>query len=152
MKKTFIALAAALPMLSMVACSGQKGESKDKADEPKNELYTGVLPAADAAGVRYELSLDYKDSVAGAYDLTQTYMVDNAQKTDSVVKSKGDFTTEMKDGKSYLKLTEAAKDSTAEALAPLCFVVDSDSTITMVNSALEVSTTPGMNYTLTLSK
>ncbi len=68
-------------------------------------------------------------------------------------KSEGDFTVMDKDGKKYLKLVKDAKDSAeGSAETPMYFLVESDSTIVMVNQNLEVSETPGMNYTLKLSK
>lgn len=164
MKKTTLIMAAALSMMTMGACTGNKAGSCDKAkcgDGDKKELYTGVLPAADADGVRYSLKLEYDDDhnyTDGDYDLLETYLEQDSTsavgfKDGKSFKSEGDFTVMDKDGKKYLKLVQDAKDSAQGSNAgPMYFLVESDSTIVMVNSDLQVSETPGLNYTLNLAK
>ncbi len=166
MKKAIYMVAAGLSLMSMAACSGNKTCNGDKscgsgADGDKKELYTGVLPAADTDGVRYTLSLEYDDDknyTDGDYDLIETYLKADTTATTGYTdgksfKSEGDFTVEKKDGKSYLKLVQDVKDSDAGSnVGPMYFLVESDSTLVMVNSDLQVSETPGLNYTLKLSK
>lgn len=155
MKKTIVLTTAALAMLSMAACSGEKsckGEvcSKDCKDDV---VYTGVMPAADCDGIRYTLLLDYDDDMTdGDYKLVETYIQADTLSpvgyTDiKSFASEGDFTVNKQDGKTYLKLQEETKNPSATG-ATTFFLVDSDSTITMTNSDLEVSSIPGMNYTL----
>lgn len=166
MKKSIYMLAAGLSMLTMAACSGNKTCNGDKscggcADGDKKELYTGVVPAADTDGVRYMLSLEFDDDHnynKGDYDLIETYLKADTTATTGYAdgksfKSEGDFTVMQKDGKSYLKLVQDVKDSEKGSNAgPIYFLVESDSTIVMVNSDLQVSENPDLNYTLKLSK
>ena len=135
-------------------CNG--GKCDGKCDD---KVYTGVLPAADADGVRYTLKLDYDDNgMKGDYDLVETYL-----KADTVSAlgykdlrsfiSEGDFKVEKQGDKTYLQLVKDQKDSSiGSAETPMYFLVDSDSTLTMTNAQLEVSATPGMNYTLKLAR
>lgn len=118
-----------------------------------DEVYTGVIPAADCDGIRYTLTLDYDDDAKdGDYKLVETYI--QADSTSAIgysdVKtfaSEGDFTVNKKGDKTYLKLVKDQKDSQAgSAETPIYFVIDSDSTITMTNADLEIPATPG--YTL----
>lgn len=156
MKKSFIMLATAAVAMMAASCAGNKAKCDDAqcaATEEKTEevVYTGMLPAADAAGVQYILKLDYssdsEDLVKGEYDLYEVYMVADTE-AEGALKNAVDVTTEgifvgfEKDGKNYLKL---------EGVNPLYFVVDTDSTVTMVNADLEAATT-GLNYTLNAVK
>lgn len=158
MKKTLFTAAAAFALLSLGACSNQncsKGSCGDAGD--KEEVYTGVLPAADADGIRYTLDLDFDDDnnyTDGDYDLVQTYLVSDTTATSGIsdansFKSKGDFTVAESNGKKYLKLVPDRKFTNAE---PLNFLVESDSTIVLVGADLQPSATPGLNYTLKLVK
>ena len=157
MKKTFFVSAAAVALLSLAACSGNKSASDQTVAEEtsKNVTYDGILPAADCDGIRYTLNLDYAGDNDGSYKLDQIYLivdktVPSGYKDKASFKSEGNFAVESKDAKKYIKLTEAAKpDATPEVMY---FLVDSDSTLTMVNADLEVSTSPGLNYTLKLEK
>lgn len=155
MKKSILFVAAGMALMSMAACSGNcsKDEACKKSDV--KEVYTGVLPAADCDGVRYTLTLDYDDdSRDGDYNLVETYLqADTTEMTGykdvKTFASEGDFTVEKKGDKTYIKLVKDQKDSQAgSADTPMYFVVDSNSAITMTNANLEVSETPGMNYTL----
>ena len=163
MNKIMLMAAAGLTVLSMASCSGNKCDkdaSCDNCDKncDKEVLYTGVLPAADCDGIRYTLHLDYDDNgQKGDFILVETYLGSDTTtalgyKDLQTFTSKGDFTVAQQDGKTYLKLVEYTKDSSARATDMMYFVVDSDSTITMTNSSLETSAMPGMNYTLKISK
>lgn len=165
MKKIIYMAGAALALMSMSACSGNGGGSTcsdGKCDSKCKEdmLYTGVLPAADAPGVRYALTLDYDDDKGckeGDYDLVETYLTADSTSVAGVAdgvtyKSEGDFTVFEKNGKKYIKLVKDAKDSNPNASDNLYFELSSDSTLTMVNSSLEPSVNTELNYTLTLAK
>lgn len=169
MKKSIYLAAAALAMMSMAACSGYNSNQANGGNYAKaydkDQVYTGVLPAADAAGVRYTLTLDYDDDhnyTDGDYDLIETYLVTDSvsatgYKDGQSFKSEGDFTV-MKgsgenEGKTYLKLVQDVKDSAQGSNAgPMYFLVESDSTVVMVNSDLQTSVNPDLNYTLKLVK
>lgn len=163
MKKSIFIAAAAISLMSMAACTGNQKSNGDSkfADGDKKELYTGVLPAADTDGVRYALQLDYDDDhnyTDGDYDLLETYLEADTTsalgfKDGKSYKSEGDFTVMDKDGNKYLKLVQDVKDSQAGSnVGPMYFLVESDSTIVMVNSDLQKAENPEMNYTLKLSK
>ncbi len=173
MKKSVFFAATAIAMMSMVACSGNNGKNScdgngscGTCNNPcKDQVYTGVLPAADAAGVRYTLTLDYDDDhnyTDGDYDLIETYLVTDSvsatgYKDGQSFKSEGDFTvikgSGENQGKTYLKLVQDVKDSAKGSNSgPMYFLVESDSTVVMVNSQLEQSVNPDLNYTLKLVK
>lgn len=160
MKKIVLMAGAALVALGMASCGGNKTEGdkacNDKACEKGDveAVFTGVLPAADCDGIRYTLTLEYDaDDKDGDYKLIETYIQADTTETTGYkdlrsVASEGDFTVNKQGDKTYLKLVKDAKDSAPEASDNLYFVVDSETAITLTNSDLEVSTTPGMNYTL----
>lgn len=156
MKK--IVFAAAVAALAFTACnSGNSCKSGNDGD--KNELYTGVLPAADADGILYNLSLDFDDDhnfTDGDYHLTETYLMTDTVRGKSFdgrsFKTEGDFKVETRtvDGKEvkYLKLTPEAKESVGNASSDvLYFIIDSDNSITLTDAELSM---PGdsLNYTL----
>lgn len=160
MKKMLLFAAAALSMISMAACSGNKCAKDGKCADRPDETYTGILPAADAEGIRYTLKLDYEDddnNKSGDYDLSESYVVADSTATTGFRDSKtylseGDFTVVEKDGKTYLKLVKDAKDSNANASASLAFEVTSDSTLLMVNDQTfeAPADSTALNYTLRL--
>lgn len=165
MKKTVLGMAA-LAALSLASCGGNNSKCNgaagcdSKCDE-KVEIFSGVLPAADAEGVRYTLKLEYDDDhnfTDGDYDLDETYLVADSTATDGMradksFKSEGDFSVTDKDGKKVYKLVPDVKDSNPEAtLTPMYFVLDNDSTLTLVNDKLERAANPDMNYSLKLAK
>lgn len=163
MKKTIMMAAAALALCGMTACSGSNSGKSSDSDSTKTECckaekqeFAGILPAADADGVRYELKLDYTaDSTcnAGRYSLDETYLTaSSSDSSDKKFKSEGSFSIEKQYGKSYLKLVQDKKEDSASAEAPLYFLCDTDSTITMVNANLEVPQDSSLNYTLKLVK
>lgn len=157
MNKLVYYAAAALSVVSMAACSGKKcGEGK--CAERADEVYSGVLPAADADGISYTLKLEYdddKDNKAGDYELNETVLGSDSVGLNhkATYLSEGDFTTVEKDGKKYLKLVKDAKESNASASDSMIFLVSSDSTLTMVNDSFEAAPdSAGLNYTLKLMK
>ncbi len=166
MKKTILFAAAGLAMLGMAACSGNKSASADSCNDcgkcakgDKTEVFTGVLPMADADGMRYTLTLEFdNDDNDGDYKLVETVvMADSTSAVGSTdgksFASEGDFYIKTKDGKTYYELKKDQKDSQAGSLdTPAYFLVDSDSTLTMVNADLEKAANPEMNYTLKLVK
>lgn len=149
-----------LAALGLTACNNTDkccGNScKDKMDE--DQLFTGVLPAADSEGIRYQLKLDYDHNFSkGDYDLVETYLVADSTAVTGVAdkvsyKSEGDFTVVEQNGKKYLKLLKDIKDSHANAASNLYFEVSSDSTLTMVNADLQPAADKNLNYTLKLVK
>ncbi|MDE6832512.1 MAG: hypothetical protein K2J07_07260, partial [Muribaculaceae bacterium] len=85
----------------------------------------------------------------GTYQLTQTYFNTDSAATEGIAvigefNSEGTFKVTTNDDKSYITLYD---DST---VAQDNFLIDSDSTITMVNAELEVPT--ALNYTLSVVK
>lgn len=156
MKKLIYAVAVALVALSTAACS-DKGKQYDKRDGDRKEVYTGVLPAADASGIRYTLALDYDDDngyTDGDYKLVQTYLVSDSvarlKYRDSVsFKDKGDFTVTAQNGRKVIKLTPSPKSKQGEILY---FLVDNDSTITLTMASLEAPVDTMLNYSLKLVK
>ncbi len=160
MKKTLFGVAAAL--LTLTACSGNKTcDNKSACNTDKDLVYSGILPAADAEGVRYTLTLDYDDNgQKGDYDLNQAYLGADSLSTDGYkvlnsFKSEGDFMVETRDvdGKQvkYLRLVPDAKDSAGDTTT-LYLLMPNDSTLTLVGSNLRPSEMPGMNYDLKLKK
>ena len=156
-----ILFASALAVMMLGACADNNKSCSARGSDKDVMTYTGLLPAADVAGVRYMLTLDYDDDNAkGDYDLVEVYVASDTTSASgyrdvSSYKSEGDFTvidgTGDKAGKKYLKLVKDAKDSSAGAVSgPLYFLVDSDSKLVMVNDSLQPSETPGLNYTLTI--
>lgn len=161
MRKTIYMMAAVAAILGMAACSGNCGSNSGCARGDREEVYTGVLPAADCEGIRYVLRLDFDDDnnwQDGDYDLLETYVGVDTVATASIkdvnsYDSEGDFTVINGEGanagKKYLKLVKNARKSSQGASDELYFEVDNDSTITLVNSNLERAATP-LNYSLKL--
>lgn len=148
----------AIGALAMTACSNNRQSAHSNTDGNRDEVYTGVMPAADAAGIRYTLHLDYDDDhnfTDGDYDLTETYIAGDTTamlgyKDLNSFRTEGDFTVETgipadKTAK-YIKLVPDRKYGSAQAM---CFLISSDSTLTLLDAQLAVPQTPGLNYTLT---
>lgn len=159
MKKTFCMAAAALAVLAMTSC-GNCNNKCNKGEKIDDLTYTGILPAADAEGIRYSLKLDYdddKNNMEGDYDLVETYLLSDSLAVAGVrdgasYKSEGDFTVVEQGGKKYLKLVKDQEDSNTNAASNLYFEVSSDSTLTMVNSELQPAANSDLNYTIKLVK
>lgn len=160
MKKTFYLTTAVLAVISITSCSGTKKSGSEPAEtRSQQEVYSGILPAADADGIKYTLKLDYSsdpDFKSGIYDLEESYLMVDSLSSDGIKtiqtdNSNGNFTIfegeGSNSGKYYLKLVDQA-DSIAAT--PVFFLVENDSTITMVNAELEPSPNPDFNYSLTL--
>lgn len=163
MRKSIVCLAASVLMLSMGACStkscdeggGRVCEAASETKIAKSEVYTGVLPAADAMGIVYTLRLNYGTADNGEYDLVESYLAGDDKSNVSGItvresySSEGSFTVKKgsgeNSGKTYLKLQNSAG-------APIYFIVNPDTTITMVNESLQPSENKDLNYTLTLAK
>ncbi|MBD5289928.1 MAG: copper resistance protein NlpE [Bacteroides sp.] len=163
MKKSFyVAAAAAFALTGLASCGGNKSCNNNcGSKQDKIEIYTGVLPAADCDGIRYTLHLDYDEDdnfMKGDYDLTETYLVSDSTSVGGVsdnksFRSEGDFTVNNKAGKKYLRLVQDRKDSQqGSAEGPIYFLVENDSTLTLVNDDLQLPDAPGLNYSLKLSK
>lgn len=159
--KKMLLFATALIALLPVACSHSE-KSCSGSDCSKDAVYTGVLPAADADGVRYTLTLDYDDDhnyTTGDYDLVEVYLQGDTTSATGYhdaasYRSEGDFSVITGQGadssKKYIKLVKDARDSSTGSVdGPLYFMITSDNTLEMVNDQLQPSETPGMNYTLT---
>lgn len=142
-------------MIAMASCSSSKTDASstesDSAAVTVEKVYSGVLPAADAAGIRYTVTLtaDSASTVAGSYNLVEAMLKSDGVSDSTEVKTTGAYMVQTKDGKSYLKLTPEVADSTAQ---PLYFYIASDSTIIMVNADLQESANPDLNYTLNIQK
>lgn len=161
MKKMIYFAAAALSMVSMAACSGNKCGGNGKcAPAIPDEVYAGILPVADADGMSYTLRLDYDDdkgNKAGDYDLTEQVLVSDSTNflgltPSATFLSEGDFTVVEKDGNKYLKLVKDVKNSNAAASGTLTFLVASDSTLVMVNDVTMETPTDVAAYTLKMVK
>lgn len=177
MKKTVFFAASVLALAGLASCSGNNKNCNNDStccnaencpagttfdhDGDMMQTYTGVLPAADADGVRYTLTLKYdKDDNfrEGDYGMIETFVVADSTATTGYkdtksFRSEGDFTVGEKDGKKFLRLVQDVKDSQPGSNAgPIYLLADSDTTLTMVNAELQPAENSELNYTLTLSK
>lgn len=156
MKKTLLGIALTAVLFGIASCDGGHKEGRSDLGDHK-DVYTGLLPAADCAGIRYTLRLDYDDDhncTVGDYDLVETYLVTDSlshiQHSNSVsYQSKGDFTvaSDTKGGK-YIELVPDRHYRNAERLY---FLITSDSTLTMTTRDLELPAS-GFDYTLRKAK
>lgn len=166
MKKAFLLGLAILP-LALASCGNCKNGSCDNTANgrggDKEELYAGVLPAADAEGIVYTLRLDYDDDnnfTDGDYALTQTALVADtvgapAVKAGVTSYTEGDFRIEDKTvngaAAKVLTLVPEAKESLGTAdNSTLYLLVNGDNTLTLVNADLTKAENDSINYTLTL--
>ncbi len=150
MKSYFVA--AALGMLALSACNGtdksattataaaDSVKSEATIAQSKTEIFKGMLPAADADGIEYTLTLNYTDDNCGTYNLVQVYQ----NKDKSSFTDDGSFVIDKKDDKSYLKLTDSKNNSSVQY-----YLIDSPSKITLVGADMKPAAT-GLNYSLTL--
>lgn len=151
MSRKLFYFTAAATLLTFGACAQkQSPASTSMADRGSvDRVYSGVLPAADADGVRYTVLLDYDDDGNGGdYDMVETYFMTDSTGVNDIASfaSEGDFTVGTSDsGQKYLKFDN-------DGAGQIFFVVDTDSTITLTDASLTPVATPGMNYTLKAAK
>lgn len=148
--------AALLAFGALASCSTDKGRTCDsKKCDGRVETYQGILPAADADGIRYVLTLEYDSADDGDYHLTQQYL-DGNDKVIRSYESEGDFTV-MKvrpngEEGEFLKLEPDHSSQAADKSADvLYFMRDSDTALTLVGADLQRATS-GLNYTITADK
>lgn len=160
MKKSIFMTAAAAALVMLGACTTkdyQKGDDTTSTKVDREEVYTGVIPAADCDGIRMTVHLDFDDDAKdGDFKMVETYFNNDSTATGTTdintFTSEGDFTVGQKGTTTYYKLVADTTGAPAGPGDVTYFVVDSDSTITLANQDLEVSQAPGMNYTLKVSK
>lgn len=146
-----------LAALALTACGSRKcdkgGDCAQTAKTDGDMYYEGVLPAADAAGIRYSLVIDYDDDnpAKGDYELTQTYLKDDGSPISSFY-SEGDFDvktgTPANSAARYLVMVPEVEDGAAPA-DTMYFLAETDSTLTLAGEDLSKSVNPGLNYTIT---
>lgn len=165
MKKSILLGLAILP-LALASCGNCNNGSCNAANGrggDKEELYAGILPAADAEGYLYTLRLDYDDDhnfTDGDYALTQTAIVADtlgapAYNAGVTSYTEGDFTIESKNvngvDTKYMRLVPKAKESLGTAdNSTLYMLVNGDNTLTLVNADLTKAQNDSLNYTLKL--
>lgn len=160
MKKTLFFTTAAFAAISIASCSGpKKTDSEQGETRSELEVYSGILPAADTDGIKYTLRLNFSpdsDFKSGSYDLEESYLMVDTLSTDGFKCTGTDisngtfsvFAGEGSDsGRHYLKLDNS---SDTVAAPPVFFLIENDSTLTMVNQQLEPSVNPDLNYSLIL--
>lgn len=162
MKTTLLTAMAAMTAIAFTSCDNNKANNVPPTnDDNKKELYSGILPAADAQATVYTLMLDFDDD--HNYTDGDYTMVENVLAGDTIDASglkelawaytEGDFTKESKvvDGNTveYIKLIPDPKETLgADHTTPFYFIVNPDGSLTMVGADLQKSETPGINYTL----
>ncbi|MBD5341535.1 MAG: copper resistance protein NlpE [Bacteroides sp.] len=164
MKKAILFCLALAP-LALASCnncnngscaSGSKGGDKE-------ELYAGILPAADAEGFVYTLRLDYDDDhnyTDGDFAMTQMALDYDtvsapALKAGITSYTEGDFRIENKTvngaGVKVLTLVPDPKESLGTVdNSTVYFLVNGDNTLTLVGPDFTKATNDSLNYTLTL--
>lgn len=168
MKKTVLFSLAAAAAFGFAACNNLSStttasEGKAKGGDME-ELYSGILPAADAQGTLCTIKLEFDDD--NNYTDGEFVMVENSLVTDTVAAaglseaatsySEGKFRKESKSvngaNVEYLVLTPDAKDNLGAASnTPTYLVVNADQTLVLVNSDIEMPADPAL-YTLKLKK
>lgn len=160
MKKFIYTLAAMATIFGAASCSSnteKKAEAETAVEttaEPKTEVFSGVLPAADADGMRYTVTMDYKDADKGTFTMQQTALTADEGTATGYTDGasfdyKGDFTIDTKDDVKYIKLTGTMGEEAQTE--DFYFVIDNDSTITFTGNKPEKIDSP-LNYTLSLVK
>lgn len=160
MKKIFVGIA--LISLALTACDNNRGSNHGSLGD-KEELYAGIMPAADAEGILYTLKLDYDDDhnyTDGDFQLVETALLSDTVsamnlRTGVTSLTEGDFRIETSTAEgettSYMRLVPDAKESLgAASTATLYFIINPDKSLTMVNSDLTKAANDSLNYTLTL--
>lgn len=162
MNKSFYLMATIVAAVGLSACSSTTDKNSTESSTPitksensdKTEVFSGVMPAADASGISYTIEFNYNgdsNHTNGDFEMTQTYLVGDAGTSKSprdteTFHSDGNFTVETpSSGAKYLKLVPGNSKSDADNYY---FVITSDSTITMVDSSLKPSENSQLNYTL----
>lgn len=157
MKKFLFIAVAGLSIVAFASCSGKKDAKEVAETTPdtventvKTVAYTGVIPAADCDGNNYALNLVFnEEDNGGTFQLSETYFNTDTTTAEGYTvidtfTSEGNFEVKSVEDNTYITLFNN------EAVAQANFIVDTDSTITMVNAELEVPSTPG--YTLAVVK
>ncbi len=155
--KTYLPIAAGILMLAGCSHSKNCGASDNcpakaatEAVDDRDVVYTGTIPAADAAGIECTLVLDYDNATSGEYKLTE-HFIDKG-----TFNYEGDFTihkgTPSDASQRYMKLVpdhpDRAADQASSSDDVRYFLIDSDSTLTMTTASLQRADS-GLNYTLT---
>ncbi|MBD5215108.1 MAG: copper resistance protein NlpE [Bacteroidales bacterium] len=163
MKKSMMLAAACAAVLTFASCAGKQATDQTATNAPatatamvdKVVAYTGVTPAADCDGIRYDLKLEYDaddNYTEGDYNLVETYLTDRNAGTGTTFRSEGDFKVVNRDGKNYIKLEPDAKDSDQGATTTATyFLIGDDDSLTLVNYDFELPINPA-DYTLTVVK
>lgn len=157
MKKLYFLYAVAFAAMASCSGNGQKADTTTVTPatdtETRQEVYTGVLPAADTEGIEYTLSLEYdsdENGEGGDYTMRQVYISETDPAT---FDSKGDFKvmtgTPQSQQQRYLRLISDSENGSP--VDTTYFIVTSDTIVTMVGSDLTPSVT-GLNYDLKLKK
>lgn len=160
MKKIFVGIA--LISLALTACDNNRDRNHGSLGD-KEELYAGIMPAADAEGILYTLKLDYDDDhnyTDGDFQLVETALIGDTVsamnlRTGVTSLTEGDFRIETSTAEgettSYMRLVPDVKESLgAASTSTLYFIVNPDKSLTMVNSDLTKAANDSLNYTLTL--
>lgn len=160
MKKIFVGIA--LISLALTSCDNNRGGNISNSGD-KEELYAGMMPAADAAGILYTLILDYDDDhnyTEGDFQLVETALTADSisplqLKDGPSSLTRGDFRVETASANGeptrYMRLIPDLKESLgAASTATLYFLINPDKTLTMVNADLTKAANDSLSYTLTL--
>lgn len=144
MKKTYFILAAAAAMVATTACSkkAETATTDETTVEATAAEYSGVLPAADADGVNYTVSLTAETDTTGTFSMTEDYI--QGDTIGQSFTSAGTYAVIENEGQKYVALAQDAANITY-------FRCDGDTAITMVSADLTPAVSD-LNYTLTRTK
>ncbi|MDE6392346.1 MAG: copper resistance protein NlpE N-terminal domain-containing protein [Muribaculaceae bacterium] len=174
MKRILSIFVAGATLAMAGGCSGQSQQNAEKNPADTNDstaLYSGVLPGADTGGILYRLRLAYDKTdeyTSGTYNLSVTYDASGSASDRPTADSlssdtEGAFVVEEgageNAGKRYIRLmadkngdkSNATSVGKQDAASSLYFMIDSDSTISMVGSDLQPAPS-GLDYSLRLVK
>ncbi len=163
MKKTVLMGLAVMATLGVTSCNDSNSTTKEsKEGTDKMELYTGILPSADAQGTVYTLKLDYdndNNNTEGDFAMTENTLVTDSLSVTGFKQmatsfSEGDFKKESKELNGakveYIRLIPDAKDALGTVSSSSSyFVINSDGSLTMVDANLQMPENPE-NYTLSV--
>ena len=96
-------------------------------------IYKGVLPAADCSGIEYELKIDNKEQ---SYTLVSTYLDAEGDGKHISFKSDGKLVTLQSGIDKYYRL------DSENPLEVLHFKIINDTTLCLVNSDMEIPSSP----------